>query len=265
MLIVGERINTSRKAIEPAVRARDVEFIQNEARNQVASGATYVDVNAGTLVSEEPEALAWLVQTVQAVVDVPLCIDSPNPIAIEAALKVHKGRAMVNSITAERERYSAIVPLVKEYGCKIVALCMDDSGMPETGEQRFEIARKLVEDLARDGVEEERIYIDPLVRPVSTGADFGVIVLDTIRRVTTELDGVHTICGLSNISFGLPTRKLLNRTFLVMAMTAGLDAAILDPTDREIMALVIASEALLGKDDFCMNYITAQREGKLDI
>lgn len=265
MLIVGERINTSRKAIEPAVKARDVEFIQNEARSQVSSGATYVDVNAGTFVSEEPEALVWLVKTVQSAVDVPLCIDSPNPAAIEAALKVHTGTAMVNSITAEKERYSSIVPLVKEYGCKIVALCMDDSGMPETGEQRFGIACKLVEDLTRDGIEKDSIYIDPLVRPISTGADFGVIVLDTIRKITTELSGVHTICGLSNISFGLPTRKLLNRTFLVMAMTGGLDAAILDPTDKEIMALVIASRALLGKDDFCMNYITAQREGKLDI
>lgn len=264
MLIVGERINTSRKAIEPAVKARDVEFIQNEAKNQVACGAAYVDVNAGTLVSEEPEALVWLVQTVQAAVDVPLCIDSPNPVAIEAALKVHKGQAMVNSITAEKERYNSIVPLVKEYGCKIVALCMDDSGMPDTSEDRFRIASTLVDNLTGDGIERDDIYIDPLVRPISTGADFGIIVLDTIKRIMTELEGVHTICGLSNISFGLPTRKLLNRTFLVMAMTCGLDAAILDPTDKEMMALVIAGRALLGKDEFCMDYLTAHREGKFE-
>jgi cobalamin-dependent methionine synthase I len=263
MLIVGERINTSRKAVEPAVKNRDADFIQNEARCQVDNGATYIDVNAGTLISEEPEALMWLVQTVQAAVDVPLCIDSPNPAAIEAALKVHKGQSLVNSITAEKDRYNAIVPLVKEYGCKVVALCMDDSGMPETAEDRFKIACTLVEKLVQDGIEKDRIYIDPLVRPISIGTDFANVVLDTLEKIVVRLEGVHTICGLSNISFGLPVRKLLNRTFLIMAMTCGLDTAILDPTDRELMSFVIAARTLLGKDEFCMDYITAQREGKL--
>ncbi len=265
MIIVGERINTSRKRIEPAVKERNVEFIQEEAKMQVESGADYVDVNAGTLVSDEPEALTWLVETVQDVVDNPLCIDSPNPKAIEAALKVHKGTAMVNSITAEKDRYSSIVPLVKEYGCKVVALCMDDSGMPDTGKERFDIANRLVDNLADEGIEPDRVYVDPLVRPISTGSDYGIIVSDTIRAIHDKYETVHTICGLSNISFGLPERKLLNRAFLIVAIAAGLDSAILDPTDKELMSMVYAGEALLAKDEFCMNYLTAHREDKLKV
>lgn len=264
MLIVGERINTSRKAIEPAVRERDAEFIRKVAREQVAAGATFVDVNAGTLVGEEPEALKWLVETIQSAIDVPLCIDSPNPVAIEAALKVHKGKAMINSITAERERFEGIAPLVKEYGCSVVALCMDDRGMPESAEDRFRIASELVERLTQMGIPQGDIYIDPLVRPISTGSNNGLLVIDTIRKVMEGFDGVHTICGLSNISFGLPARRLLNQAFLIMCMTAGLDAVILDPLDDRLMALLAAGRALLDKDEFCMDYIAAHKAGRLE-
>lgn len=264
MLIVGERINTSRKAIAPAVRERNTEFIQKVAKEQVAAGATFIDVNAGTLVDDEPEALKWLVQTVQSAIDVPLCIDSPNPIAIGAALKVHKGKAIINSITGEKERFQSIAPLVKEYGASVVALCMDDRGMPENIEERFNIAENIVEQLAQMGIPQRDIYIDPLVRPISTGSDNGLVAIETIRRVMQGFDGVHTICGLSNVSFGLPERKLLNQAFLIMCMTAGLDAVILDPLDNHLMALVAASRALLNKDEFCMDYIAAYKAGRLE-
>ncbi len=265
MLIVGELINTSRRKVEAAVRDRDADFIGELAERQVAAGADYVDVNCGTLVGEEVEALPWLVKTVQARVDVPLCIDSANPEAIEAALRVHRGQAMVNSITAEGDRFESFLPLLQEHGASVIALCMDDQGIPETSEQRFEVALRLVEDLRAAGLKPEQIYIDPLIRPISTGSQFGVTALETIQRVKQHLNGVHTICGLSNISFGLPKRRVLNMTFLALCLSAGLDAAIMDPTETVNMAILRAAEALLGRDEYCRNYLEAYRQGKLSI
>jgi 5-methyltetrahydrofolate--homocysteine methyltransferase len=263
MIIIGELINTSRKAIAPAVENRDAAFIQDIAKKQVAAGATYVDVNAGTRVYDEPEALTWLVETVQAAVDAPLCIDSPNPKAIKAALAVHKGQAMINSITAEKERYAEILPLVVEHKARILALCMDDAGMPETAEQRLAIVEVLYQGLTNAGVKPDDIFFDPLVKPISVNINFGHEVLDTIRQIHQKYPGVHTTCGLSNVSFGLPARKLLNQAFLVMCMANGMDAVILDPLDQNIMSLLLASKALLGRDEYCMGYLTAQREGRL--
>ncbi|MFZ5590562.1 MAG: methyltetrahydrofolate cobalamin methyltransferase [Bacillota bacterium] len=264
MIIIGERINTSRKFIEPAVVSRDFEFIKNEAINQFAAGATHIDVNAGTLINDEPAALAWLVETVQAVVNAPLCIDSPNPKALEAGLKIHRGKAMINSITGEKERYRSILPLIKEYGAEVVALAMDDNGMPCDAEGRIRIASALIEQLSADGIPLEDIYIDPLIQPISTSPEQGIAVLETIQEIMRRYPGVHTICGLSNISYGLPQRKLLNRSFLIMCMQVGLDAVIMDPLDREMMACLYASQALLNKDEYCMQYIQAHREGKLE-
>lgn len=263
MIIVGEKINTSRKAVEPAVLERDTAFITELAVTQAAAGATYIDVNAGTLVSREPEALEWLVDTVQQAVDKPLCIDSPNPVAIERALKRHRGKAMINSITAEKERYQALLPLVRDYGCAVVALCMDDKGIPETAAERIDIAGRLCEGMSGAGIAVEDIFIDPMVRPISTGSDSALIVLEAIEEIMSRNPGVHTICGLSNVSYGLPQRKLLNMTFLVMAIIKGLDAAILDPNDDRLMSAALSAEALAGRDEYCMNYISASREGRL--
>ncbi|MDW7673256.1 MAG: methyltetrahydrofolate cobalamin methyltransferase [Bacillota bacterium] len=263
MIIVGELINSSRKAIAPAVENKDAAFIQDIAKKQLEAGATYIDVNCGTRVHDEPEMLTWLVETVQAAVDAPLCIDSPNPVAIEAALKVHKGQALINSISAEKERYEAILPLVTANNARVMALCMDDTGMPETAEQRLVIVERLYKGLTEAGVKPEDIFFDPLVKPISVNTNFGNEVLDTIREIHSRYPGVHTTCGLSNISFGLPTRKILNQAFLVMCIANGMDSAILDPLDNQIMSLLIASEALVGRDDYCMNYLTAQRKGIL--
>lgn len=265
MLIVGERINTSRKSILEAVEKRDSGFIEEEAVRQVEAGANLIDINAGNLMERESSSLEWLVNTVQAVVDTPLCLDSPNPQAIEAALKLHRGKALVNSITAEKERVKAILPLVKKYKASVVALTMDEKGMPETGEERVEIANHLLETCKSYGLAPEDVYFDPLVRPIGTEAKQGLAVLQAIKGITSLGEGVHTICGLSNISFGLPQRHLLNRTFLTMALAAGLDAVILDPSDKHLMATLKAAEALLGKDEFCLKYITASREGELDV
>lgn len=266
MLIIGERINTSRKAIEPAVRDRDAEFIKKLAKDQVDAGATYVDINAGTLREGEPEALEWLVKTVQQAVDAPLCFDSPNAAAIERALGVYedRGKPLINSITAESDRFAAILPLAKKYDTKLVALCMDDTGIQPDAGKRFAVARELVTRLTDAGIALDDIYVDPLTFPIGTGSDVGLAMLDTIQGIKREFPGVHVIAGISNVSQGLPVRKLLNQAMTILAMDRGLDAAIIDPLDKYLMALIAATRALLGQDDFCMDYITLSREGKFE-
>lgn len=265
MLIIGELINTSRKKIGEAVQAGDIQYLQRVAKDQVEAGAHVLDVNCGTIIGKEPETLEWLVKLVQEVVDVPLCLDSPDPVALERALQAHKGTAMINSISLEKERYEAILPLLKGTDCSVVALCMDDKGMPENVEQGVELASRLVDGLGEEGVDPDRIYLDPLVRSVGTGPHYGIMFLETVRAIKEKYPTVHITCGLSNISFGLPQRRLLNRTFLVMAMAAGMDSAIMDPLDKVIMAHLYAARAVLGQDEFCADYITAQREGKLEV
>lgn len=260
MLIVGELINSSRKQIKPAVENRDAAFIQDMAQKEVAAGANYIDVNCGTMVFNEPETMAWLIDTIQAKVTAPLCIDSPNPQAIKVALALNKnGAAMINSITAEKERFSSILPLIQEYRTKIIALCMDDSGMPETSEDRLKIADKLVTDLRAVGVADDDIYLDPLVKPVGTDDRAGLQVLETIYTIKAKYSQVHCICGLSNISYGLPNRKVLNQTFMIQTMSMGMDAYILDPLDKTMMGFLYASKTLLGQDAFCVEYLAAHR------
>jgi len=263
MLVVGERINTSRKSIRPAVETKDKEFIQKEARLQLEAGADMIDVNCGTRVKEEPEDLEWLVKTVQEVVDVPLSLDSPNPKALERALGAHKGKAMVNSITLEKERMEKTLPLIKKYNAKVVALTMDDQGMPDDCKRRVEIAGNILEALEGEGVKKEDIYFDPLVRPIGTDPQQSLMVLEAIKTIMDKFSGVHTFCGLSNISFGLPLRALLNQNFLTMALVMGLDGVMIDPLNQRMMSSLKASLALLNKDQFCLEYIKAFRAGKL--
>lgn len=263
MLIVGELINSSRKALGPAIEQKNIAEIQRVALEQSKAGADYIDVNAGTFVGQEAEYLAWLVETVQQIVEAPCCIDSPDPKVIEAALKAHKGDAspMINSISLEKNRYDALLPVLAGTDLKVVALCMSDEGMPETAAQRLEIADKLVNGLAQNNVPLENIYVDPLVQPLSTHDDFGTEFLQAIEGIKNRFPGVHTMCGLSNISYGLPARKFLNRIFVVMAIAKGLDGAIIDPLDRGMMANIIAAQALAGSDQYCTSYLQAYRSG----
>lgn len=264
MLIVGERINTSRKRIAAAVRERDADFIRREALQQAEAGAGYIDVNAGTSVAHECDDLVWLTETVQSAVEVPVCLDSANPDALEAALAVHRGDPLINSITAESERIRGILPTVVKHKARVVALVMDDRGMPESADGRVEVARDLHQRLTSAGVASDRIYFDPLVRPISTNPDQVLAALEATRRIMAELPGVHTLCGLSNVSFGLPRRNLLNRAFLALLIGAGLDAVILDPTEPGMMSTMLAASALVGRDEYCMNYIAAERAGRLE-
>ncbi len=266
MIIIGEKINSSLKAIRPAMENYDTAAIQDLAKRQYEAGATYIDINAGMFINDEPQKVEWLVNTVQEVVDAPLAIDSPNPLALESGLKANKnGKPLINSITDEKSRFNAVMPLISKYDTGIIALCMDDKGMPETIDERVTIAERLIEKLTKEGMKLEDIYIDPMVRPIGTGSHYGVIAIETIRKVKQEFPEAHIACGLSNISFGIPARKLVNQAFLIIAMSAGMDGAIMDPLDRKLMSFVYATEALMGQDDFCMNYLTRFREGLLEV
>lgn len=264
MIIVGELINASRKAVGEAISAQDAEAIKKLAVDQHEAGANYIDVNAGIFVGQEAGYLQWLVKTVQGAVDAPCCIDSPDPKAIENALSVHKGTAMINSISLEKDRYNALLPVVAGTDLKVVALCMSDEGMPETTEDRVKIADQLINDLVKNNIPLDNIYVDPLVQPVSTKSTFGDEFLNAVDEIMTRFKGVHTICGLSNISYGLPLRQMLNQTFAVMAIARGLDALIINPLDRKMIQNLIAAETLAGRDDYCMNYLKAYRKKKFE-
>ena len=263
MIIIGELINASRKAIKAAIEAKDAEAIQKVAVDQAKAGADYIDVNAGIFVGKEPEYLKWLVETVQAATDKPCAIDSPDPKAIEAALSVHKGTPMINSISLEKERYEKLMPIVANTDMKVIALCMSDAGMPQTVADRMKIADELVGGLLKNNIKVENIFVDPLVQPLSVDGTFGMEFINTIEKIVTTYPGIHTACGLSNISYGLPARKFMNQTFMTMAISKGLDGAIINPLDSRMMANIIAAEALAGKDNFCMNYLKAFRAGML--
>ena len=272
MLIVGERINTSRKVkgepvIEAAVVRRDAEFISDLARKQFEAGATYIDINAGTLTSGEPEAMEWLTQVVLEAVDAPISFDTPNPAALEKGLAAYnpaKGQPLINSITAETERYANVLPFVLKYKAKVIALAMDDSGIQQDPAKRLAVARKLIGDLTAAGMAVEDIYVDPLTFPIGTGSDVATSMLDIIEKIAAEFPGVHIIAGLSNVSHGMPVRKLLNQAMTVLCLGKGLDAGIIDPNDKYLMALIYSTEALLGRDEFCMNYISKSREGAFE-
>ncbi|MCL6430649.1 MAG: methyltetrahydrofolate cobalamin methyltransferase [Anaerolineae bacterium] len=265
MLIVGEKLNSSIKRVAEAIEARDAATIQDLARRQVEAGADYLDVNAAARVAEELDDLTWLIETVRAVTDAPLCVDSPNPKALAKGLELAKGagRPMVNSITGEPERLHGVLPLVAEHRCPVVALTSDETGIPSTVEDRLRIARKIMAEADRYGVPHEDIYFDPLVLPLSTDVRNAVIFMEALAAIKAEFPGVKTISGLSNVSYGLPKRKLVNRAFLLMSLHAGMDAAIMDPLDMDLMALLRAGELVLGQDEYCMRYLKAYRAGLL--
>ncbi len=261
MIIIGELINASRKAIRAAIEAQDTAAIQKVAQDQDQAGADYIDVNAGVFVGKEPEYLKWLVETVQQVTDKPCAIDSPDPKAIVAAMPVHQGTPMINSISLEKERYDNLMPIVAGTDMKVIALCMSDDGMPETVDDRMKIADKLINGLLQNNVKIENIFVDPLVQPMSVNNTYGMEFINTIEKIITTFEGIHTACGLSNISYGLPARKFMNQTFMVMAIAKGLDGAIMNPLDSKMMANIAAAEALAGKDNYCMNYLKQFRAG----
>ncbi len=264
MRIIAEKINGTRKAVGRAIADRDAAFIQNLAKKQAAAGAAWMDVNAGTHPEREPEDLLWLIDLVQGVTDVPISLDSANPAALKAVMPAIKKTPLINSISGEPSRLEGILPIVAEHGCDVIALCMDDKGIPATAEARLEVIRNVFEHTRKAGVPDEKVTVDPLAMTIATNVQAGQIIFATMRAIKAEFPKAHIGCGLSNVSFGLPIRALINRTFLVLALDAGMDTAIIDPNDRELQAAIHAAELVLGRDKHCLRYTRAFRAGLLE-
>jgi cobalamin-dependent methionine synthase I len=265
MLVIGERINSTRNGIREAIKARNAAYIVKEAKTQIAAGAYYVDVNCAVTSGDELQDIDWVISVIQSEIpDASICIDSPNYLAIERALKVYsaKGSLIINSITGEDARIRQILPLAMEHNTSLIALTMDENGMPNSAAERFEIARKIFDRVRREGFPTEKLYFDALIRPVSTEPMQAQEFLHSLPMIK-KLDEVKTVCGLSNVSYGLPNRAVINSTFLSMAVQAGLDAAILDPTDKLVVSSIAASRVVLCRDGYCAEYIKAYRDGKL--
>ncbi|MFC1966398.1 dihydropteroate synthase, partial [Chloroflexota bacterium] len=248
-----------------AIAKRDSAFIASLATAQAESGADFIDINVGNGQDKHTQGKAsmkWLVETVQAATSKPLAIDSDCPEIIEAALQAYRGEEMlINSVTAEPAKLAAIGPMAAESRSWLVALSMGADGIPDNVEQRLEACETILTHLTKMGVKTEQIFFDPLVLPVAVDSSQGTVTLKTIEKIKSRYPDAKTVIGLSNISYGLPSRKLVNRSFLLMAAYAGLDAAILDPLDTKTMSLVKVSDMLTGKDTTCRKYIRAHRRG----
>jgi 5-methyltetrahydrofolate--homocysteine methyltransferase len=244
------------------IENRNESYFRDLAKKQVYAGAHYVDINCSAMADKEIDSVKWLVDVIQKDSATPLCIDSPDPAVMEIGLSLlSNGLTMINSITAEGARFKAILPLIQRYKAKIIALCIDDKGMPVTALDRLRVAEFLIENLTQGSISINDIYLDPLVKALSTDDKAGTEVLESINLIKNEFPHVHLISAISNISFGLPNRKVLNHVFLIQALTMGMDSFIIDPLDKQLMGCLIAARALLGQDRYCKDYIGAHRKG----
>jgi len=259
MIIIGERLNSSRKSVLDALQCRDREFVCGQARKQEQEGAAYIDINAAALMDGEAEGLCWAIPLLQRDLNIPLSIDTPNPRAMEAALKIHRGRALLNSVTGEKSSLDALLPIIREFKPQVIALCLEETGPPANAGIAVDRAKKLTDVLTGAGLKPEDIFFDPLARPIGVDPESGALFLDSVEKIKREMPHVKTIAGLSNVSFGMPGRRLLNRTFLALAMARGLDAAICDPLDAELQATIHAAAALLGQDPSLKSYLRYSR------
>jgi 5-methyltetrahydrofolate--homocysteine methyltransferase len=259
-VMIGERINpTGRRKLAEELAAGDFSTVISDALAQVEAGAHVLDVNAGIPLADEPAILAQVVELVQSVTDVPLCIDSSIVEALEAGLGVYRGKALVNSVTGEEAQLERVLPLVARHGAAVVAISNDETGISEDPDVRFEVARRIVERAADHGIARADVVVDPLVMPIGAMATAGQQVFRLVRRLREEL-GVNTTCGASNIAFGLPSRHALSAAFLTMAATSGLTSAITNVLSQDVRRAVAAADVLLGHDRDCMTWIGRYRE-----
>ena len=267
MLVIGEKINASNRSVGEAIARRDGEFIANLAVAQATAGADFIDLNAGAgkgAGHSETGTMEWLVEVVQSATDRPLAFDSESPDVIEAGIRKYRGgELMINSVTAEKSRLDSIGSLAATYKAKLVALAMGEEGIPETTEKRLAACEVIMAHLTQLSMAAEQVFFDPLVLPVSVDANQGLVTLRTVAQIKSRYPAANTVMGLSNISFGLPERKLINRSFLLMAAYAGLDAAILDPLDAKMMSVIRVADVLTGKDSMCRGYLRAHRRGAI--
>jgi 5-methyltetrahydrofolate corrinoid/iron sulfur protein methyltransferase len=264
MIIIGEKINATRSAVKAIIEQRQENQLADLARQQAAAGATYIDINVGTgkgSRQDEIEAMRWAVTILIGATDKPLCIDSADAAVLEAGLDAMAGRpAMINSTTADAKYLSDVLPLARRFEAPVVALAMDDKGIPATVEGRLEACRVIANGCRDYQVPISSVFFDPLVLPVSTDGSQGKVTLDTVAAIKANFPEAKTVMGLSNVSFGLPGRATLNAAFLQMAVYAGLDAAIMDPLKQDMMQAALAAEALMGRDRHFRKYSRAFRK-----
>ncbi|MCS5695801.1 MULTISPECIES: methyltetrahydrofolate cobalamin methyltransferase [Desulfofundulus] len=263
MILIGERINGMFKDIREAILNKDPEPIRYWARRQYENCAAYLDINTGPTVDpkDQPAVMEWLVKIAQETVPLPCCIDSTNPEAIEAGLAVHKGKAMINSTTADQWKMDIYFPMAKKYNAAIIGLAMNEKGVPKSAADRVALAMEIVVNADAHGIPMEDLYIDPLMLPCNVAQDHGPEVLEAIRQVKTLADPPpRTTLGLSNASQRCTNRHLINRTFLIMCMAAGLDSAIADLEDQELLDAVAAANILLNKDIYCDSFLKTFRQ-----
>jgi len=259
-VMIGERINpTGRKLLSEEMSKGDFSRVEQDTLAQVAAGAQMLDVNAGIPLADEPKILADTIKLVQSLTDVPLSIDSSIVAALQAGLEVYQGKALLNSVTGEEERLEEVLPLVKKYGCAVVAISNDETGISEDPDVRFEVAKKIV-DRAKDyGIPSSDIVVDPLVMPIGALNSAGMQVIKLVRRLQEELK-VNTTCGASNVSFGLPNRNGINSAFLTMAIASGLTSAITNPLHESVMQSVLGADVMMGNDPNCVRWIKRYRQ-----
>ena len=261
MLVIGELINGMYKAVGKAIADRDKRVIQKIAKNQVASGAGMLDVNTGPYEKNPRDAMKWLIESIQEAVDVPLALDSTKADVIEEGLKIVKQKAMINSTSADPEKLNVLVPLAKKYDTYLIGLTMNKKGIPRDKNERTEHAVGIITSCQEAGFNLANLYLDPIVLPVNVAQAQGVEVLESIKEFKLLCDPApKTVVGLSNISQGTKQRPIINRTYLVMAITCGLSAAILDPLDKDLMDAVITAELVLNKNIYCDSFLDAYRK-----
>ena len=262
MIIIGEKINGSIPSVAEAIAKRDAEFIKARAIAQTNAGATYIDCCASVPESEEVETLKWMIDCIQEVTDLPIAVDSPSADVLTEAWKFCNKPGIINSVSGEGDKMDKLFPIIRDNpGWEVVALLSDDTGIPKNAADRLRVFAKIMAKAKEYGIAPSRIHIDPLVEMLCTsenGIETNIEVISTVRE---QYPSIHITAAVSNISFNLPVRKMINLGFTVLAMNAGLDSAILDPTNRDMMGVIFATEALLGLDDYCMEYIGAYREG----
>jgi 5-methyltetrahydrofolate--homocysteine methyltransferase len=265
MITIGENINATAKSVALAIKNRDTEFIHNKAKVQAEAGADYIDVNAGSGYGSQEQSIAameWLMDTVQQATDKPLVIDSDDPKVLQVALERYSSDdVIVNSVTAEPERLTTIGSLAAQRQASLVALAMGEAGIPDNVSDRLAACDRIVKELAKLGVPTNKIYFDALVLPISVDSSQGMITLNTIAQIKQRYPEAKTVVGLSNISYGLPNRNIVNRAFMLMAAYAGLDAIIVNPLDTTMMGLIKVADMLTSNDPMCRGYIRAHRKG----
>jgi 5-methyltetrahydrofolate--homocysteine methyltransferase len=258
--IIGERINpTGRKKLQEELKAGNFDTVKADAIAQIEAGAVILDVNAGVPGADEPALLVQMIAVLTELTDVPLCIDTANDEALEAALKVYSGKALVNSVNGEEEKLETVLPLIKQYDAAVIGLTMDDEGIPKTLEKRIEIAGKIIDRATGLGIAAEDIVIDPLAMSVGADDQAGKMALDAVEAIVHKF-GVNITMGCSNISFGMPDRELLNGAFLAMAIRCGLTCPITNPLLEEVVISISAADLAMGRDEYAMNWIEGFRK-----